>query len=116
MNIYIGNLPYKTGDSELRELFEEYGEVSDANIIFDRRTRRSRGYGFVEMTNDNEAQKAIDNLNGTEFGERTLKVAEANPRDESRPRHNNSDPQGSNGNKQEKSGGGMFGFIKKLFG
>ena len=61
MNIYISNLSYDVNDSDLRELFEEYGEVSSAKVIMDRETGRSRGFGFVEMSDDTQGQKAIDN-------------------------------------------------------
>ena len=60
MNIYISNLSYDVNDSDLRELFEEYGEVSSAKVIMDRETGRSRGFGFVEMSDDTQGQKAID--------------------------------------------------------
>ena len=63
MNIYISNLSYDVNDSDLRELFEEYGEVSSAKVIMDRETGRSRGFGFVEMSDDTQGQKAIDELN-----------------------------------------------------
>ena len=68
MNIYISGLSYGTTDADLNELFSEYGEISSAKIISDRETGRSRGFGFVEMTNDTEGQKAIDELNGAEYG------------------------------------------------
>lgn len=74
--IYVGNLPYQTTENELKELFEEYGEVSSTKIITDRETGRSRGFGFVEIDEQN-AQKAIDSLNGASFGGRNLKVNEA---------------------------------------
>ena len=60
MNIYVGNLPYSVRNDELREAFEQFGNVTSAEVIFDRRTKRSRGYGFVEMDNDSDARKAID--------------------------------------------------------
>ena len=67
MNIYISNLSYDVNDSDLRELFEEYGEVSSAKVIMDRETGRSRGFGFVEMSDDTQGQKAIDELNQAEY-------------------------------------------------
>lgn len=79
MNIYIGNLPYKTTDEELIALFKEYGEVSRVNLISDRETGRAKGYGFVELQGDQGAS-ALEALNGTQFGGRTLVVTEANPR------------------------------------
>lgn len=81
MNIYVGNLDYKVRDEELREAFEEYGEVSSARVIKDRDTGRSKGFGFVEMPNDSEGKSAIDALNEAEFGSRPMKVNEARPRE-----------------------------------
>jgi len=77
--IYVGNLPYSTTDEELRELFQQHGEVMSADVLHDRQTGRSRGFGFVEMS-DADAQKAITALNGKEFGGRTLRVNEARER------------------------------------
>lgn len=82
MNIYVANLPYSTGDDELRSQFEAFGSVDSATVIKDRDTGRSRGFGFVEMPNDSEAQAAIENLNGTDMGGRPLTVNEARPRGE----------------------------------
>jgi RNA recognition motif-containing protein len=82
MNIYVGNLNYSSTDESLRALFEQHGEVSSAKVIEHRDTGRSRGFGFVEMPNDEEARSAIDALNGSEFEGRTLKVNEARPRTE----------------------------------
>ena len=82
MNIYVANLPYSTGDDELRSQFEAFGSVDSATVIKDRDTGRSRGFGFVEMSNDDEARAAIENLNGTEMGGRPLTVNEARPRGE----------------------------------
>ena len=81
MNIYVGNLPFSMTEAEFRETFEAYGEVSSANLIMDRETGRPRGFGFVEMPNDTEAQEAINALNGTEVGGRELRVNEAKPRE-----------------------------------
>lgn len=81
MNIYVSNLNYSTEVESLRELFEEYGEVSSANIITDRETGRSRGFGFVEMPDDGEGQSAIEALNNTEFEGKTLTVNVARPRE-----------------------------------
>lgn len=80
MNIYVSNLNFSTKDESLQDLFAEYGEVSSANIITDRETGRSRGFGFVEMPNDSEGQKAIDTLNGTEFEGNVLKIDVARPK------------------------------------
>lgn len=85
MNIYVGNLAYTVNDSELEEIFAEFGPVSNAKVITDRDTGRSKGFGFVEMENQNEAEEAIKQLNGKEIGGREIKVNEARPREE-RPR------------------------------
>jgi len=77
MNIYVGNLSFGTGDTELRELFAQHGEISSASVIMDRETGRSRGFGFVEMPNDSEAEAAINALNGQDFDGRTLKINQA---------------------------------------
>ncbi|MCW1736108.1 RNA recognition motif domain-containing protein [Anaerorudis cellulosivorans] len=92
MNIFIAGLSYQISDADLRELFEEYGEVSSARIITDRDTHRSKGYGFVEMGDDADGQHAIDELNGAEYDGRTLSVSVARPRpegDRSRQRSQN---------------------------
>jgi len=75
--LYVGNLPYNTSDDDLRELFSTYGEVVSSSVIIDRMTNRSKGFGFVEMTNNDEAQKAIDELNNTNFNGRNIRVNEA---------------------------------------
>ncbi|MDL2312262.1 RNA-binding protein [Bacteroidales bacterium OttesenSCG-928-B11] len=77
MNIFIGSLPFRTKESDLRSFFENYGEVSRASIITDRETGRSRGFGFVEMPDDDAANKAIEGLNGSEIEGRTIVVKEA---------------------------------------
>lgn len=82
MNIYVSNLSWGTKSNSLHDLFAQYGEVSSANIITDRETGRSRGFGFVEMPNDEEAQKAIDSINGTDFEGKTLNVAVARPKED----------------------------------
>ena len=82
MNIYVANLPYSSGDDELRSQFEAFGSVDSATVIKDRDTGRSRGFGFVEMPNKEEAEAAIEQLNGTEMGGRPLTVNEARPRGE----------------------------------
>ncbi|NPA81925.1 MAG: RNA-binding protein [Epsilonproteobacteria bacterium] len=86
MNIYVGNLFYGMSEDELRDQFASYGEVSSVRIITDRETRRSKGFGFVDMPNDEEAKRAIEELNGKEVSGRTLRVNEARPREE-RPRN-----------------------------
>lgn len=82
MNIYVSNLNFRTENAGLQALFAEFGEVSSANIINDRDTGRSRGFGFVEMPNDTEGQAAIDALNNTEFEGKVLTVNVARPKTE----------------------------------
>src|SRR5690606_31607394 len=83
MNIYVGNLSYRTTEDELRTAFEAYGAVSSTSIIRDRDSGQSKGFGFVEMPSDSEAQAAIDGLNDKEVGGRRLKVNQARPREDS---------------------------------
>jgi RNA recognition motif-containing protein len=85
MKIYVGNLPYSIRDAELEELFTPYGEVTSANVIIERETNRSKGFGFVEMPSKDDAENAIAQLNNKEINGRGLKVNEAKPR-EDRPR------------------------------
>ena len=80
MNIYVGNLAFSLTEEQLREAFEAHGEVSSAKIISDRDTGRSKGFGFVEMPNDGEANAAIDDLNGKDLNGRPVRVNEARPR------------------------------------
>lgn len=80
MNIYVGNLPYSTTQDELRQIFEQYGSVESVNIIQDRETGRSKGFGFVVMPDSAQAQSAISALNDKDMGGRKLKVNEARPR------------------------------------
>jgi RNA recognition motif-containing protein len=79
--LYVGSLPYSTTEQELSELFGQHGSVQSAKVITDRFTGQSRGFGFVEMATDEEAQKAIAALNGAELGGRTLVVNEARPQE-----------------------------------
>lgn len=83
-NIYVGNLSWNLHDNDLREAFEAHGEVSSCKIIMDRDTGRSRGFAFVEMTNDQEAADAIAALDGVEMDGRNLRVNEARPREDNR--------------------------------
>lgn len=80
MKIYVGNMPYSTSSEDLHELFAEHGNVVDANVVMDRETGRSKGFGFVEMPNDAEAREAIEALNSSQLSGRTLRVSEARPR------------------------------------
>ncbi|HSC24626.1 MAG TPA: RNA-binding protein [Candidatus Babeliales bacterium] len=81
MNIYVGNLPYSATENSMRDLFEGYGTVTTSKIVTDKFTGSSRGFGFIEMPNDDEAQKAIDELNGKEFEGRKIVVNESRPRE-----------------------------------
>lgn len=85
MNIYVGNLAFAVTDQELREAFEPYGSVVSASVVMDRETGRSRGFGFVEMEQNEDGQRAIQEMNGKEWRGRALTVNEARPREE-RPR------------------------------
>ncbi|RMF60204.1 MAG: RNA-binding protein [Calditrichaeota bacterium] len=80
MNIYVGNLSFDVTRDHLREMFEAYGEVESADVIRDRYSGESRGFGFVQMPNQGEAESAISELNGKEYMGRNLKVSEARPR------------------------------------
>ena len=82
MNIYVGNLPYSTGDKELEDIFKVYGQVKSAKVISDRETGRSKGFGFIEMDGDEEGMKAIEELEGSEVDGRNLRVNEAKPKKE----------------------------------
>ncbi|MBW2623887.1 MAG: RNA-binding protein [Deltaproteobacteria bacterium] len=84
INIYVGNLPYNTTESDLNELFTGYGDVSSVKIIMDRYSGKSKGFGFVEMPNRDEAEEAISSLDGREVGDRSIKVNEAKPRPDRR--------------------------------
>jgi cold-inducible RNA-binding protein len=82
MNIFVAKLNYETTDDDLRTLFEGYGEVDSAKVIMDRDTGRSKGFGFVEMPNDDEAREAINDLNETNFQDRDIVVKKARPRED----------------------------------
>ena len=84
MNIYVGNLSYGMSEDELRDAFGAFGEVSSVKILMDRETGRSRGFGFVEMPNQGEGEKAIAQLNGKDVGGRALRINEARPREQRR--------------------------------
>jgi len=84
MNIYVGNISRESSENEIKTAFEEYGEVTSVNIIKDKLTGMSRGFGFVEMPNKEEADNAIKNLDGQRINGRALNVAEARPRTENR--------------------------------
>ncbi len=86
MKIYVGNLNFRTTEDEIRDLFGQHGQVDDVALITDRDTGRPRGFGFVEMTEDDAGRKAIEELNGKEVDGRALTVNEARPREPRRPR------------------------------
>jgi cold-inducible RNA-binding protein len=86
MKLFVGNLSFATTETDLEDLFAAYGTVTDVGIVMDRTTGRSRGFGFVTMSNAAEAQAAIEALEGKEFGGRNLNVNEARPKTDSRPR------------------------------
>ena len=111
MNIYVGNLPYSATENSLKSLFEGHGDVTTAKIVTDKFTGSSRGFGFVEMPNADEAQKAIDELNGKDFEGRKLVVNESRPREttgrDNRPPRRDSG--GYNGGGGGYNGGGRDG-------
>ena len=80
INIYVGNVPFRTNDEELRDLFEQYGRVETAKVIVDRATGRSKGFGFVEMPERDEGLRAIEELDSKDYMGRSLRVNEARPR------------------------------------
>ena len=79
MNIYVANISFRAREQDLKELFEQYGEVSSVKVVTDRETGRSRGFGFIEMPNDSEGKQAVAQLNGVDFNQRNLVVNEARP-------------------------------------
>ncbi|RYY32207.1 MAG: RNA-binding protein, partial [Sphingobacteriaceae bacterium] len=101
MNIFVGSLPYQLGEADLKALFEAYGEVTSAKIIIDRETGRSKGFGFVEMADDEGAQNAIDALNKSEVKGRTIAVSQA---------ENKKPAGGGGGGGFNRGGGGGGGF------
>ena len=84
MNIYVANIPFTASEADLKELFERHGVVTSVKIIIDKLTNRSRGFGFIEMSDNTSAKEAIDNLNGTDFEGKELVVNEARPKADSR--------------------------------
>lgn len=105
MNIYISNLSFDVNDSDLRELFEEYGAVSSAKVITDKFSGKSRGFGFVEMNSEEEGQKAIEELNQAEYDGKVINVSVAKPR-EDRPDRKRSFGSGGGGGGGNRGGGG----------
>ncbi|MSR15174.1 MAG: RNA-binding protein [Gammaproteobacteria bacterium] len=130
MNIYVGNLPYSVRDEELRTTFEAFGKVVSAEVIFDKRTRRSRGYGFVDMADEAAGRRAIDELNGKELHGRELRVDASQPKTEGQMSEARA-PSGGRARRSPRgdstatsaapgpSGAapsGVKGFLKRLFG
>ncbi|HWE03408.1 MAG TPA: RNA-binding protein [Tepidisphaeraceae bacterium] len=108
--LYVGNLSYQVDSSELEQMFGQYGQVTSAQIINDRDTGRSKGFGFVEMSSDTEAQAAIEALNGQEHGGRALTVNEARPREERSGGGGGGGGRGGYGGGGGGGGGGRGGF------
>ena len=106
--LYVGNLPFQTMESDLQEMFGQVGSVTDCTLITDKFTGKSRGFGFVEMSTDEEAQKAISEFDGTSVDGRALKVNEAKPREE-RPRRDFGGGGGGRDFGGGRGGGGGFG-------
>jgi RNA recognition motif-containing protein len=105
MNIYVSNISFKSSESDLRELFEQHGEVSSVKIILDKETQRSRGFGFVEMPDNEAAKQAMNELNGYNFQGKELMVNEARPKTDS--------PRGGSGGYGNRGGGGGGGGFNK---
>src|SRR5207253_10718282 len=108
-NIYVGNLVWECSADDLLALFQEHGQVARAQVITDRETGRSRGFGFVEMDNDDEAQRAVEALNGAEYKGRALTVNEAKPR-EDRGEGGRAGAAGARGGYGGGGGGGRGGY------
>lgn len=106
MNIFVGSLPFSIEEADLRESFEAYGAVESVKIITDKFTGRSKGFGFVEMSNDDEAQKAIDELNGATVQGRAIVVNKSEPRPEGERRTFNNNRSGGGFNRDNNRGGG----------
>lgn len=83
MNIYVSNLSFRVNDDDLKSLFDEYGEVASAKVIMDKFSGKSRGFGFVEMNNDEEGNKAIEKLNQAKYDDKVIAVSVAKPREQS---------------------------------
>ena len=109
MNIFVGSLPYSLEEADLKELFEAYGEVSTVKIIIDRESGRSKGFGFVEMSDDEAAQKAISGLNGSEVSGRSIAVSQA---EDKKPGDRRSGGGGGYGGGGGNRGGGGGGYSR----
>ncbi len=106
MNIFVAKLNYSSSDEDIRQLFEQFGEVASAKVIFDKETGKSKGFGFVEMPNDNDGLQAIQNLNEKEFQGRDIVVKQA---------HENSSKGGSGGGNSSYSKGGNSSYRKERY-
>lgn len=126
MNIYVGNLAYSVTDAELKSAFEPYGQVVSAEVIIDKRTRRSRGYGFVRMASEAQGRAAIQALDGKDFQGRPLRVDESKPDgQEKRPQGGRGGDRPARGRNQRPAAGasaapaaptrGVLSFFKKMF-
>lgn len=104
--LFIGNLPFSATDQSLTDIFAQLGQVSSAKVITDKFSGRSKGYGFVEMTNDDEATNAIERFNGADYEGRAITVAEARPQEPRAPREGGRPPFGGGGAGRGRFGGG----------
>lgn len=112
-NIYVSNLSYGISNEDLQTAFAEYGEVISAKVITDNYSGKSRGFGFVEMQNDEEADKAIEELNNAEFDGKVISVAIAKPKSERKPGGHGGG--GFNRNNDRREGGGSGGYNKNRY-
>jgi RNA recognition motif-containing protein len=115
-NIFVSNLSFRINDEDLKQAFADYGAVTSAKVIKDNFSGRSRGFGFVEMTNDEEAAKAIEELNNAEFDGKVMTVSEARPKTDRKPGGfgdsrggGHSDSRGGGGHGDSRGGGGGYG-------
>jgi RNA recognition motif-containing protein len=108
MNIFVGSLPFSLEEADLRGSFEEYGAVNSVKIITDKFTGRSKGFGFIEMENDDEAKKAIEELNGSTVSGRTIVVSVSEPRPEGERRTFSNNRSGGGGGYNSNRGGGGY--------
>ncbi|HEV2798976.1 MAG TPA: RNA-binding protein [Pyrinomonadaceae bacterium] len=109
MKLYVGNLSFQTSSDDLQQLFAQVGTVESASVVEDRETGRSRGFGFVEMANNEDGQKAIEQFNGKEFNGRNLTVNEARPREDRGGRGGGGGGRGGYGGGGNRGGGGGYG-------
>ena len=105
MNLYISNLSYNISDEDLRQLFADYGEITSAKVIMDRETGRSRGFGFVELSDDELAKKAIEELNQASYDGKVINITEARPREDRGDRGGRFNNNRGGGNGSNRGGG-----------